>query len=80
MMKRGRSELRVDRGQRYVLTLRERLDLAPALGDPFIKRKNPICEAYPEIVIEPALESAALRFIFIKKVDPLSNLSDGDDA
>ena len=80
MMKRGCSELRVDRGKRCVLTLRERLDLAPALGNPFIERKNAICKAYPEIAIEPGLQGASLRFIFIEKVDALSNLSDSDDA
>src|SRR3954469_15826563 len=80
MVECGCGELCVDRRQRYVLTLRERLDLAPRLRNPFIEWKEPACETNAQIAIEPALKCAAFRFIFVKEVDPFSDLANGDDA
>ena len=79
-MEGGCRELRVNRWQHDSLPFGECLDLTPAFRDPFIERKEPACEADAEVVIEPALESSPLRFIFIEQVDPFSNLSNGDDA
>jgi hypothetical protein len=79
-MEGGRGELCVDCRQRNALALRKGFDLAPALGDPFIEWKKPACEPHAQIAIEPALKRRSLRFIFIEKIDPSSNLTDRNDT
>jgi hypothetical protein len=80
VVERGGRELGIDRRQRYVLTLRESLDLTPPLGYPFIEWKQPARETNTQIAIEPALKRTSLRVVVSEEVDAFSNFSDGDDA
>lgn len=62
------------------MTPRVGFDLTPSLRNPFIERKETAGETDSEVMVEPTLQRSPLWFIFGKKIDPLSDLSDGDHA
>ena len=79
-MESSGGELRVDRRERHAMTPRVGFDLTPALRNPFIERKETAGETDSEVMVEPTLQRSPLWFVFGKKIDPLSDLSDRNDA